>query len=221
MRRPPMRAHLRTLFVLGAFAALAAGTAPARVEDEAPPAPPVDPAPPPPPQGSAAVPPGAAPAAEGPLAPPGVFAIPDPASGAPTELPRAGVRLRLSPGVRVSESGRFASGPQAGPYIGLVLPGGREVQVDALDADVEWSRQEAARQAESGQTTVLHSAPSELVTQPPGIDGCRVSVCRAFGAGQLCASTGALSVLGQEGTTYPPLRDCGILVAVVRSIEPL
>ena len=169
----------------------------------------------------------AAAAVQAPAAPSGP--PPDPAVFAPeegdtwpvVELPRAGIRLRVAPDAQITESGRFSSGPQAGPYVGVLLPGGLDVQIDGLDADVEWSRQDAVARAAAGELSILHSEANELVTQPAEVDGCRVTVCRALQAGQVCASKGSVSVYGQEGVRYPTLRDCGVLLSMVRSIAPL
>ena len=191
--------------MLATFASLGAGTAPTEEET------------------ASTAPEPTAEAVEAPAVPPGpppdpnVFAIPDPQGWPETTLPGAGVALRLPPDARITESGRFGPGPQEGPYVGLALPSGREVQIDASGADIEYSTEDA--RAHPHTLGILHEADDELVTRPFEENGCTVMACRNVEGRDVCAITGAVSVLGVEGRTYPTLRDCGVMIAIMRSLR--
>lgn len=188
--------------MVAGFAILGAGTGPDEAATSTDPAPTAEP--------SVEVPPGPPPD-------PNVFAIPDPQAWPETVLPRAGVALRIPPDARITESGRFGPGPQEGPYVGLLLPSGRDVQIDASPADLEYSTEDA--RAHPHTIGILHEADGELVTQPLEVNGCTVMACREVQGRDVCAITGGVSVLGVEGTTYPTLRDCGVMVAIMRSLR--
>jgi hypothetical protein len=160
-----------------------------------------------------------------PVAPPpaaDVFEIPDRNGWRTLELPKIGLALQIPAQVKITESGRITGNtPQAGPYIGLELPSGRDVQIDALSAELDDSRQIAEQRARAGELAILHASDDALVTQPEGVEGCTISSCATAGDQRLCAVTGRRTVHGSnDPPSYPTLGDCSTLLGIMRSIEP-
>lgn len=114
----------------------------------------------------AAAKPTAAPEVKAPAVDPATFAELDAKAWPVTKLPAAGLALRLPDGVKVSESGKLAMEP-VGPYVGLILASGYDLQIDTSGGSLEEPRSPAAvtrRNKRQSSSTFNWVVPSTAIT---------------------------------------------------------